>query len=120
MTGKRVNYVLEIRAYIKDGSQLSIIPVDIHREVWDVYGEDHMSYRTNCRWVAKLRRGQQQLKDASHTGRAVTTTTKSNIEKIRNILQKDARFTVRQLARLTNLSLARVHGILKKQLQLRK
>ena len=58
-----------------------------------------MSYRMVCRWVAKFPRGQQQLKDAAHTGRSATTnTTKGNIEKIHNILQKDARFTVRQLA----------------------
>ena len=28
-----------------------------------------MSYRMICRWVAKFRRGQQQLKNATHTGR---------------------------------------------------
>jgi hypothetical protein len=46
--------------------------------------------------------------------------TKSNIEQIRNMLNKDARYTVGDLARLTNMSLARVHGILKKHLRLRK
>ena len=49
-------------------------------------------------------------------GRPATTTTKGNIEKIRNIPKTD----VRQLARMTNLSLARVHGILKKHLNVRK
>ena len=62
MTGKRANNVLEIRAYIKGRSQLSIKPVDIHREVCDIYGEDQMSYRTICRWVAKFRRGSSNLK----------------------------------------------------------
>ena len=40
-----------------------------------------MYHRTVCRWVAKFSAGQQQLKDAA------TTTTKGNIEKIRNILK---------------------------------
>ena len=53
MTGKRANNVLEIRAYIKGWSQLSIKPVDNHREVCDIYGGgggggDQMSYRTIC------------------------------------------------------------------------
>ena len=61
MTGKRANNALEIRAYIKGGLQLSMKPVDILLEVCDIYGEDQMSYRTICRWVAKFRRGQQQL-----------------------------------------------------------
>ncbi|XP_033739206.1 uncharacterized protein LOC117326558 [Pecten maximus] len=52
-----------------------------------------MSHRTVCRWVGKFSAGQQQLKDAAHPGRPATTTTKGNIEKIRNILKTDARFT---------------------------
>ena len=68
----------------------------------------------------KFSAGQQQLKDPARPDRPATTTTKGNIEKIQNILKTDARFTVRQLARMTNLSLARVHAILKKHLKVRK
>ena len=71
-----------------------------------------------CRWVAQFKSGNQQLKDAAHIGRPATTTTKHNIERIRQILENDARYTVRQLARMTNLSLARVHCILKQYLEL--
>ena len=78
------------------------------------------SHRTVCRWVAKLSAGQQQLKDVARPGRPATTTIKCNIEKIRNILKTDARFTVRQLARMTKLSLARLRAILKKHLKVRK
>ena len=59
MTGKRAENVLEIRAYTKGRSLLGIRAVDIHREVCDIYGEDQMSHRTVCRWVAKLSAGQQ-------------------------------------------------------------
>ena len=79
MAGKRANNVLDIRAYIKGKSQLSIKPVDIHLEVCDIYGEDQMSYRTICRWEATFRRGKLQLKDADHTS-CPATTTKINIE----------------------------------------
>ena len=79
-----------------------------------------MSHRTVCRWVAQFSAGQQQLKDAARPGRPATTTTKGNIEKIQNILKTEARFTARQLGRMTNLSLARVHTILKKHLNARK
>ena len=73
-----------------------------------------MSHKTVCRWVAKFSAGQQQLKDAA------TTTTKGNIGNIRNILKINARFTIRKLVGMTNLSLARVHAILKKHLKVRK
>ena len=121
MTGKRPENVLEIRAYIKGRSLLGIKAVDIHREVCDIYGEGQMSHRTVCRWVVKFSAGQQQLKYASRPVRPATTTTKGDIEKKpRNILKTDARFTVRQLARMKNLSLARVHANLKKHLKVRK
>ena len=120
MTGKRAENVFEIRAYIKGRSLLSIKAVDIHREVCDIHGEDQMSHRTDCRWVAKFSAGQQQLKDAARPRRPATTTIKGNREKIQNILKTDARFTVGQLARMTNLSLARVHAILKIHLKVRK
>ena len=69
MTGKRAENVHKIRAYIKGKSLLSIKSVDIHNEVCDINGEDQMSHRTVCRWIAKFCAGQQQLKDAARPGR---------------------------------------------------
>ena len=63
-------------------SLLGLKPVDIHREVCDIYGEEHMSHRSVCRCVAKFKAGQKDLKDAALLGHLPTTTTKSNIKKI--------------------------------------
>ena len=106
-TGKRAENVFEIRAYIKSRSLLGLKSVDIHREVCDIHGECQISHRSVCRWVAKSSAWQHQLKDAARPDRPATTTTKGNIEKIRNILKTDARFTIKQVARMANLSLAR-------------
>ena len=70
-----------------------------------------MSHRPVCRWVAKSKAGKQDLKDTARAGRPPTTTTKSNIRKITHLLNQDTRYTVWDLARLANFSLARVHGI---------
>ena len=88
MVGKRAENVIEIKAYIKGRSLLGLKPVDIHREVCDIYGQGQMSYMTICRWVARFKPGHQQLKHAAHTGLPATTTTKHNIERIRQILEK--------------------------------
>ena len=77
-----------------------------------------MSLRSVCRWVAKFKAGQQGLKDAARSGRIPTTTTKGNIKKTTDLLNQDARYTVQDIARLANFSLAQVYGILKKQLKL--
>ena len=100
-----------IRAYIKARSLLSVKPVDIHCEVCYIYGEGQMSHRSVCRWVAKFKACQQDLNDAARSGRP-TTTTKSNIRKMSNLLNKIAQYTVRDLAHLMNFSLQQVHGIL--------
>ena len=59
----------------------------------------------------------QQIKDA---GRPATTTTKCNIKKISDLLKKDSRFNVIQLAQFTNMSLSQVYYILKEHLKLKK
>ena len=47
----------------------------INVSVFDISGEGQMSYRRVRRWVAyKFRRGQQQLKDAAHSGRPSSVT----------------------------------------------
>ena len=79
-----------------------------------------MSFSMVYRSVAKSKSGVQQLKDAAHPGPPATTATKHNIKKIRYLLKKDARFTVRQLAWLTNRSLSQVHDILKNHLKHKK
>ena len=87
MTGKRAENSMEIRAYLKARSLFGLKPVDIHREVCDLYGEGQMSHRCVCRLVAKFKAGQQDLKDAVRS----TTTTKSNIKRITDLLNQDAR-----------------------------
>ena len=65
MTGKRAKNLMEIRACVKARSLLGLKPVDIHREVCDIYGEGQISHRSVCRWVAKFKAGKQDLKDAA-------------------------------------------------------
>ena len=66
MNGKRVENSIEIRAYIKARSVFSLMPVDIHLEVCDIYeggGEKQTSHRSVCRWVSKLNAGVMQIND---------------------------------------------------------
>jgi hypothetical protein len=96
--------VLKIRDELKGWTVHDIKPVDIHCEVCDIYGESEMSPRFIYRLVAELKTGRQQVKDATRPDRHVTTTTKLyTLDKIRIMLNKDARYTVRDLARLTKL-----------------
>ena len=73
-TGKRAENVLEISTYLKNKSLLGMKPVDIYREVCDIYREGQTSHMPFCRRLAKFRTGQQQPKDAARTGLPAKTT----------------------------------------------
>ena len=120
MTGKGAGNSMEIRARIKAGSQIGLKPEDIHLEVCDIYREGQISHRSVCKWEAKLKAGQQDLKNAALSGLPPTTTSKSNIKKITDLPNQDAQLSIMDIAELANFSLARVHGILRKHLKLRK
>lgn len=120
MVRKRIENVSEIRGYIKARCKLGLTVKEIHSEIGSIYGDNKMSFATVYRWFKKFSSGQESVKDAPYSGRPKSAVTQCNVNKIKSIIAKDARFTVRQLARMTNLGLASVHFILKKILKVSK
>ena len=120
MVRKRIENVAEIRGYIKTCCKLGLSVKSIHDEICVVYGDKQMSFCTVYRLFTKFSSSQELVKDAPYSGRPRSAVTKSNISKIKSVIEKDAHFTVRQLAQLTNLGLASAHIILKKILQVTK
>lgn len=74
-----------------------------------------MFHRSVCGWVAKFKPGFEHLKYVARQVGPAAVTTNNYIVKIQQILQIDASYTAKQLAWMTNLSLGRVYGILKKK-----
>ena len=58
------------------------------------------SFSTVYRRFTKFNSGQESVKDAPYSERPRFAATKNNINKIQSIIEKDARFTVRQLAQM--------------------
>ena len=106
-----------IRGYIKARCKLRFSVKNIHDKICVVYGDKQMSFSTVYRWFTKFSSSQESVKDAPYLGRPKSAITKSNINKIKSIIKKDARLNVRQLAQMTNFSLASVLFILKKILK---
>ena len=73
-----------------------------------------MSFSTVYGWFTKFSSSQESVKDAPYSGRPRSAVTNSNMNKIKSIIEKDARFTAKQLAQMTDFGLASVHFILKK------
>ena len=79
-----------------------------------------MSYDTVRRWEKKFASGVESIKNAPKSGRPKTAFRKEIVSKIKEIIEGDARFTARDIARKVGISLSTVHLILKKHLKVRK
>ena len=67
----------------------------------------------------KFDSGVESIKNAPKSGRPKSASRKEIVSKIKEIIEGDARFTVRNIARKVGISLSTVHLILKKHLKVR-
>ena len=79
-----------------------------------------MSYDTVRRWRNKFESGVESIRNAQKSGRLKFASRKEIVSKIKEIIEGDARFTARDIARKVGISLSTVHHILKKHLKVRK
>ena len=84
------------------------------------FGPSCVSYDTVRRWKKKFESGVESIKYAPKSGRPKSASRKEIVSKIKEIIEGDARFTVRDIARKVGISLSTVHLILKKHLKVRK
>ena len=64
----------------------------------------------------KFWEGVERLGDNPRTGRKVSKITKTAEATIQKLINTDARYTIRELAKATGISISKVHFILKKAL----
>ena len=120
MVGRSVDKKDEIRAYIKARSKLGCSLKKLMTEISAAFGPSCVSYDTVWRWKKKFESGVESIKNAPKSGRPKSASHKEIISKIKEIIEGDARFTFRDIARKVGISLSTVHLILKKHLKVRK
>ena len=120
MAGRSVVKKDEIRAYIKARSKLGPSLKKLMTEISTAFGPSCVSYDTVRRWKKKFESGVESIKNAPKSGRPKSASRKEIVSKIKEIIEGDARFTVRDIARKVGISLSMVHLILKKHLKVRK
>ena len=117
MVGSSVDKKDEIRAYIKAHSKLGCSLKKLMTEISTAFGPSHETVR---QWKKKFESGVESIKNAPKSGRPKSASRKEIVYKIKEIIEGDARFTVRDIARKVGISLSMVHLILKKHLKVRK
>ena len=120
MVGRNVDKKHEIQAYIKACSKLGCSLKKLMTEISTAFGPSCVSYDTVRRWKKKSESGVESIKNAPKSGRPKSASHKEIVSKIKEIIEGDARFTVRDIARKVGISLSTVPLILKKHLKVRK
>ena len=95
MVGRSVDKKDEIRAYIKARSKLGCSLKKLMTEISTVFGPSCVSYDTVRRWKKKFESGVESIKNAPKSGRPKSASRKEIVSKIKEIIEGDARFTVR-------------------------
>ena len=111
MVGRSVDKKDEIRAYIKARSKLGCSLKKLMTEISTAFGPSCVSYGTVRRWKKKFEPGVESIKNAPKSGRPKSASRKEIVSKIKKIIEGDARFTVRDIARKVGISLSTVHLI---------
>ena len=79
-----------------------------------------MSSDTVRRWKKKSESGVESIKNAPKSGRTKSACRKEIVSKIKEIIEGDATFTVRDIARKVGILLSTVHLIVKRHLKISK
>ena len=85
-----------------------------------VYGDNAMKKIAVYRWVKRFSEGREWVTDEERSGWAATSRTEENIVKIRQILRKNGRLTVRSIAEQVNIDRETVRKILTEDLDMKK
>ena len=91
---------------------LNISARAIHQELLLIQPDTAYSYSVVSFWSKRFREGRESVEDDPRPGRPVTAATKSNIERIEQLVEEDHRISLRAIQALTSLNLQTIHDIL--------
>jgi hypothetical protein len=69
-----------------------------------LFGEHSLSWIAVFEWHSRFKDGQVSVEDDKHSGRTSTGITTKNVEKIRELIHKDCRQTIHELADTVGIS----------------
>lgn len=110
----------EFRAVIKHFHLKGLTPYEIKNELDSVHGTSAPALATVYNWVNEFKRGRTSISDEPRSGRPVEASTPEIINKIHDMVLKDRRLKVRELAEATRISIGAVVSILHEKLGMKK
>lgn len=93
---------------------------DTLRMVQKAFGEQVMSKKNVYKWYKDFQDGRERVEDEERSGRPSTSTDEAHINKVKELVLKDRRLTIRDLSDNIGISKGSVNTILKDVLGLRR
>lgn len=84
------------------------------------YGEEALSKTRIYEWYKMFKEGREEVGDEERRGRPMTSINDQNIEQVKDLVLKNRRLTIRDLAEAVNISIGSVQAILSDSLQLKR
>ena len=109
-----------LRFYIQVRLKLGIAVNDIFKELKSALPDNAPSLLTVIRWFNKFRNGNENLEDKHRSGRPITETTPTNIDRIRKVIDNNPWSTYDDIEAETLLSRGTIQTIIHDHLKLKK
>ena len=106
--GDRVEQRINIKLSVKLGKTAT----ETLKMLSDVYGDSSMSRTRVIEWHKRFVEDGESVEDDPKSGRPCTSTTYTNIEKIRQLVRSDRHLTIRVIANEVGIDKETVHTIL--------
>ncbi|KAJ4427319.1 hypothetical protein ANN_24939 [Periplaneta americana] len=87
----------EVRSVIKFFNAQSIAPIEIHRQLCQVYGPNIMSKQMVHRWCRQFSEGRQSVHDEERSGRP-SLINDDHVKLVRQCIMENRRFTITELS----------------------
>lgn len=109
----------EVRAVIRFLNAKGVKPIEIHRQLTEVYGESCMDVKNVRKWCREFTAGRTEIHDEERSGRP--SISDETVAKVEQIMRQDRRITLDDLCILVpEVSRSTIHRILTEKLEYRK
>lgn len=112
--------VEEQRAYIKIEFLRGKSGQEILGCLQEACGANAVSSKTVYRWIARFRSGNFDISDEQGRGRIPSSTDDYHVQKVKELLDSDRRYTCEEIALHVGISIGSAHSILTQHLKMRK
>ena len=95
---------VEQRSAIKFCLRNEIPVVETFRMLQKAFGDLTISQKNVCKWCKDFKEGRERVDDLEHPGRPSTSSDEQHVNQIKELVHKNRRFTIRDLADTIGIS----------------